>query len=61
MNKAVVELFEEMKDFLSFGEEQKGQEGEGSAALQNANEAEVMLLDVELNVLKGPSRDDYSK
>lgn len=30
-------------------------------ALQNANEAEVMLLDVELNVLRGPSRDDYSK
>lgn len=46
---------------LSFGEEQKGQEGEGRAALQNANEAEVRLLDAELNVLKGPSRDDYSK
>lgn len=46
---------------LSFSEEQKGLEGEWSTALQDANEEEVMLLDLELNVLKGPSRDDHSK
>lgn len=39
----------------------KSLEGEGSTALQNANEAEVILLYIELNVLKGPSRDDYPK
>lgn len=51
MNETVLEL----------SEERKRMEGEGSTALQNANEAEVILLYIELNVLKGPSRDDYSK
>lgn len=39
----------------------RGQEGEGSRALQSANEEVRRPLCVELNVLKGPSRGDYSK
>lgn len=64
MNEAVVELSEGRKDFLSVClsvKSRKRLEGEGSAAWQNANAAEVILLDIELNVLRGPSRDDYLK
>lgn len=61
MNEAVVELPEERKDYLwvyLLVKSGKRLEREGSAAWQNANEAEVILFDTELNVLKGPSRDD---
>lgn len=62
INEAVVELPEKRKDFLSIHllrKREKSMEREGSTPLQNANEAEVILLYIQLNVLKGLSRDDY--
>lgn len=64
MNESVVELSEERKEFLSVClsvKRGKRWMEKGSTALQNANEAEVILLYIELNVLKGPSRDNYPK
>lgn len=46
---------------MSFGEEKEKDKGGRGTNLQNANEAEVILLNMELNVLKGPSRDNYPK